>query len=51
VEKTDTTQKAKNGKYLVNNYIVSFIGFAPEDDPQIVVYVGVNLVEWFLPTL
>lgn len=43
----------KDGKYLENNYIVSFIGFAPADDPEIVVYVAVDnpkglhsLVEW-----
>ena len=38
--KTGTAQKAVNGKYLKNNYIVSFIGFAPADDPQIIVYVA-----------
>ena len=32
----------KDGKYLENNYIVSFIGVAPADDPQIVVYVAVD---------
>ncbi|WP_141431287.1 stage V sporulation protein D [Bacillus sp. 03113] len=40
--KTGTAQKAKNGRYLENNHIVSFIGFAPADDPQIVVYVAVD---------
>lgn len=40
--KTGTAQKAQNGRYLENNHIVSFIGFAPADDPQIVVYVGVD---------
>ncbi|MCK6256913.1 stage V sporulation protein D [Fictibacillus sp. KIGAM418] len=40
--KTGTAQKAKNGKYLQNNHIVSFIGMAPADDPQIVVYVAVD---------
>ncbi|MDP7980268.1 stage V sporulation protein D [Bacillus multifaciens] len=40
--KTGTAQKVKDGKYLDNNYIVSFIGFAPADDPQIVVYVAVD---------
>jgi stage V sporulation protein D (sporulation-specific penicillin-binding protein) len=40
--KTGTAQKAKNGRYLENNFIVSFIGFAPADDPQIVVYVAVD---------
>ena len=40
--KTGTAQKVKDGKYLENNYIVSFIGFAPADDPEIVVYVAVD---------
>ena len=40
--KTGTAQKAKNGRYLENNYILSFIGFAPADDPQIVVYLAVD---------
>jgi stage V sporulation protein D (sporulation-specific penicillin-binding protein) len=41
--KTGTAQKvAPGGGYLENNYIVSFIGFAPADDPQIVVYIGVD---------
>lgn len=40
--KTGTAQKAKNGKYLENNYILSFIGVAPMDDPQIVVYVAID---------
>lgn len=40
--KTGTAQKAVNGAYLENNHIVSFIGFAPADDPQIVVYVAVD---------
>nr|WP_246880004.1 stage V sporulation protein D [Bacillus suaedae] len=40
--KTGTAQKAQNGRYLENNHIVSFIGFAPADDPQIVVYVAID---------
>lgn len=41
--KTGTAQKvAPGGGYLENNHIVSFIGFAPADDPQIVVYIGVD---------
>lgn len=40
--KTGTAQKAEGGRYLENNFIVSFIGFAPADDPQIVVYVAVD---------
>ncbi|MBD1224627.1 stage V sporulation protein D [Virgibacillus halodenitrificans] len=41
--KTGTAQKVgPNGRYLENNHIVSFIGFAPADDPEIVVYVAVD---------
>ncbi|AXI39940.1 stage V sporulation protein D [Bacillaceae bacterium ZC4] len=41
--KTGTAQKAApGGGYLTNNHIVSFIGFAPADNPQIVVYVAVD---------
>lgn len=40
--KTGTAQKAVNGRYLENNHIVSFIGFAPADDPQIVVYIAID---------
>ncbi|WP_416151046.1 stage V sporulation protein D [Salipaludibacillus sp. HK11] len=40
--KTGTAQKAKDGRYLENNHIVSFIGFAPADDPQIVVYLAID---------
>lgn len=40
--KTGTAQKVKDGRYMVGNYIVSFIGFAPADDPQIVVYVAID---------
>lgn len=41
--KTGTAQKAApGGGYLTNNHIVSFIGFAPADNPHIVVYVAVD---------
>ena len=40
--KTGTAQKVKDGRYLVNNYILSFIGFLPADDPQIVVYIAID---------
>ncbi|MEI5906077.1 stage V sporulation protein D [Bacillus spongiae] len=40
--KTGTAQKAENGKYLENNHIVSFMGVAPMDDPQVVVYLAVD---------
>ncbi|PMU45639.1 stage V sporulation protein D, partial [Pseudomonas sp. GP01-A3] len=32
----------KDGRYDDNSFIVSFIGFAPADDPQIVVYIAVD---------
>ncbi len=40
--KTGTAQKVKDGKYLDGNYILSFIGFLPADDPEIVVYVAID---------
>ena len=40
--KTGTAQKVKNGVYMTGNYILSFIGFLPADNPQIVVYVAVD---------
>ncbi|WP_077300404.1 stage V sporulation protein D [Virgibacillus pantothenticus] len=41
--KTGTAQKVgPDGRYMKNNYVVSFIGFAPADDPEIVVYVAVD---------
>ena len=40
--KTGTAQKAENGRYLENNHIVSFIGFAPADKPEVVIYVAVD---------
>lgn len=40
--KTGTAQKVKNGVYLTGNYILSFIGFIPADNPQAVVYVAVD---------
>ncbi|WP_374723327.1 stage V sporulation protein D [Calidifontibacillus erzurumensis] len=40
--KTGTAQKVKDGRYMENNHIVSFIGFAPADDPKIVVYTAID---------
>lgn len=40
--KTGTAQKVINGRYSPNEHIVSFIGFAPADNPQIVIYVAVD---------
>jgi len=41
--KTGTAQKpAPGGGYLANEYILSFVGAAPMDDPQIIIYVAVD---------
>jgi stage V sporulation protein D (sporulation-specific penicillin-binding protein) len=40
--KTGTAQKVSNGSYMVGNYIVSFMGFMPADNPEIVVYVAID---------
>lgn len=40
--KTGTAQKVKDGRYMVGNYIVSFVGFLPADDPQVVVYIAID---------
>ncbi len=40
--KTGTAQKVKDGKYMVGNYIVSFIGFLPANDPEIIVYIAID---------
>ena len=40
--KTGTAQKVKDGKYMSGNYILSFIGFLPADNPKVVVYVAID---------
>ena len=40
--KTGTAQKVKDGRYMDGNYILSFIGFMPANDPEVVVYVAVD---------
>lgn len=40
--KTGTAQKVKNGVYMTGNYIVSFIGFLPANDPEVVVYLAID---------
>ena len=40
--KTGTAQKVNNGIYMQGNYIVSFIGFFPANDPKIVVYLAID---------
>lgn len=40
--KTGTAQKVIGGRYSATEHIVSFIGFAPADDPEIIVYTAVD---------
>ncbi len=40
--KTGTAQKAKDGKYLVNNYIMSFMSVVPSNDPEAVLYIAID---------
>ncbi len=40
--KTGTAQKVQNGRYMVGNYIVSFMGFLPANDPKVVVYIAID---------
>ena len=40
--KTGTAQKVENGVYLTGNYITSFIGFLPANDPEVIVYIAVD---------
>ena len=40
--KTGTAQKVENGKYLVNNYIMSFMAVVPANDPKAVLYLAID---------
>ena len=40
--KTGTAQKVSNGKYMVGNYITSFIGFLPANNPEVIVYIAID---------
>ena len=41
--KTGTAQKVgSEGRYMIGNYILSFIGFMPANDPEYIVYIGVD---------
>lgn len=40
--KTGTAQKVKDGAYLVNNYIMSFVGIVPSNDPEAVLYIAID---------
>ena len=40
--KTGTAQKVEDGKYLVGNYITTYMGILPADDPEVVVYIAID---------
>lgn len=40
--KTGTAQISQNGSYLSNQYILSFLGIAPMNDPEISAYFAIN---------
>ena len=40
--KTGTAQKVKDGKYLVGNYIMSFMAVVPSNDPEVVLYLAID---------
>lgn len=40
--KTGTAQKVENGHYLVNNYIMSFVGIVPANDPKAILYIAID---------
>lgn len=40
--KTGTAQKVQDGKYLVGNYIMSFMAVVPSNAPQAVLYLAID---------
>ena len=40
--KTGTAQKVQNGRYLVGNYIMSFMAVVPSNDPEAVLYLAID---------
>ena len=40
--KTGTAQKVKDGKYLDNNYIMSFMAVVPSNNPKAVLYLAID---------
>ena len=40
--KTGTAQKVENGRYLENNYIMSFMSVVPANDPKAILYVAID---------
>ena len=40
--KTGTAQKVENGKYLVGNYIMSFMAVVPSNEPKAILYLAID---------
>ena len=40
--KTGTAQKQENGRYLDNNYIMSFMSVVPSNDPEAILYLAID---------
>ncbi len=40
--KTGTAQKVENGRYLENNYIMSFMAVLPSNNPEVVLYLAID---------
>lgn len=45
--KTGTAQKVKDGNYVQGEYIASFIGFAPADNPRLAVLVVIDGIPFY----
>ncbi|WP_232818663.1 penicillin-binding protein [Exiguobacterium flavidum] len=42
IGKTGTAQISENGKYIEGKFIHSFLGMAPKDDPELIMYIAVD---------
>lgn len=40
--KTGTAQKVEDGQYMDGEYILSFLGVAPTNDPQVILYIAMD---------
>ena len=40
--KTGTAQKSENGRYFVNNYIMSFMSVVPANNPEAILYLAID---------
>lgn len=40
--KTGTAQKVKDGRYMIGNYIMSFMSIVPSNDPEAVFYLAID---------